>query len=149
MPVDRQQVAKHGSQWRIVCNLLGSQFDHLQFRKGIRRDYHRRRDLITSPSVIVLVGLRYSSYRLSERCLLRRHIRVFGGNKSTGIAKEDPRDSLTITKNPGTPFGLGSNKIAKSDQNSRLQSLHSTASRPFETSEEQGPSSNGQRKYTF
>ena len=41
--------ARSGSRWRIVCNLLGSQFDHLQFRKGICRSYHRRRDLITSP----------------------------------------------------------------------------------------------------
>ena len=32
----------------IVRNFLGTQFDHLQFRQGIRRNYHRHRDLITS-----------------------------------------------------------------------------------------------------
>ena len=37
------------SRVRIACNLLGSQFDHLQFRKGICRNYHRCRVLITSP----------------------------------------------------------------------------------------------------
>ena len=37
-----------GSRLKIVCNFVGSQFDHLQFRKGIRRNYRHGRDLITS-----------------------------------------------------------------------------------------------------
>ena len=41
--------ARSGYRLKIACNFLGSQFDHLQFRKGIRRNYRRSRDLITSP----------------------------------------------------------------------------------------------------
>ena len=41
--------ARSGYRLKIVCHFVGSQFDHLQFRKGIRRDYRCRRDLITSP----------------------------------------------------------------------------------------------------
>ena len=75
--------------------------------------------------------------------LLSAAAAIDGGKAVFGSAarlksKEILRDSLTITKNPGNLFGLGSNKIAKSDQNSRLHSHHSNASRRFETSEEQG-----------
>ena len=52
---------------KIVCNLVGSQFDHLQFRKGIRRNYRCRRfDHLFS--AIVSVELRYSTERLSPAC---------------------------------------------------------------------------------
>ena len=34
--------ARSGSRLKIAFNFLGSEFDHLQFREGIRRNYHRQ-----------------------------------------------------------------------------------------------------------